>query len=201
MKKSMLLLAVLLAFTACETGTKYDKNATVKNTPSQNCRGTVNQDIENLLRDHEGNKIVEEVFNEPVAHQSYIEVDEQRDIFEHNEMYDGLNVKKIRLGQHNGYTRLVLDVYNGSTIAKTVGSYNAQYRQNRNDIRVVLEGYSSFSARAPRFAHNSLIEKIYFERYEDDGVYKFRIKLRQEADVRIFALKNPARLVFDIKPI
>jgi len=201
MKKSILFLALLFVFTACETGTRYDKNATVKKSSNKDCRGVVNQDIENLLRDHEGNTIVEETFEEPVAHQSYIEVDEQEDIFDGGEISDGLNVKKIRVGKHNGYTRLVLDVYDGTHKSNLVGAYSAKYYESRDDITVLLEGYRNFSAKFPSFSRNSVIEKMYFERYEDDSAYKFHIKLRQEINVRIFALENPARLVFDIKPI
>jgi len=205
MKKNILFLLILLAFTACETGTRYDKNATVRKVSNKDCRGVVNQDIENLLRDHEQSEVVEETFEESVADQSYIEVDSQEGNFEESftggRVSDGLNVKKVRVGQHNGYTRLVFDIYNGEYLSNTVGRYSAKYYERRDDITVLLEGYRNFSAKLPSFSRSSVIEKIYFERYEDDSAFKLHIKLRQEVKVRIFALDKPARLVFDIKPI
>ena len=191
MKKSILFFVLLFVFSACETGTRYDKNVTsTKKVPTAEPEGQAslsldehrsyaNKDIENLLRDNEEKEVVEERFEEPVAERSYIERDKQEDTvedtFNGGATRDGLNVKSIRVGEHDGYTRLVFDVYNGANKSTTVGTYKAQYYERRDDIAVLLEGYRHFSAKFPRFSRNSVIEKIYFERYEDDSAFKFHI--------------------------
>ena len=217
MKQTILVLLLALIFSACETGTRYDKNATKATTRGVPTpvvhRGGVNEDIENLLRDRDGEN-GDEALVEPVAQRSYIERDRQEEVipkrfqeekfeedFNSGRASDGLNVKKIRVGQHEGYTRLVFDIYEGNQKSQKVGTYHAKYHPSRDDISVLLEGYNAFSAKFPRFSRTSVIETMYLERYEDNRAFKFHIKLRQEVKIRTFSMKNPARLVVDIKPI
>jgi hypothetical protein len=220
MKKNRLLIVMMLfiavvsfVLTGCETGTRYDKNTSIKTAPKHDAKsGLVNHDdIEALLED-EG-----ELEDEMVDERSWIDIDsdveapeevEDVDIDEVAESYlnsvvvhNGLDVVKIREGRHEGYVRLVFDVYAHGKPAQRVGQYEAYYVPSKQDIVVTLYGYEKFSAPLPSFPHNSVIEQIYFEQYPANKGFKFHIKLREEAKVRIFDLENPARLVFDIKPI
>jgi hypothetical protein len=166
MKKYIVLITLIIVFAGCETGTRYDKNATTQKVPKHEPR-----------------------------------VEEHIDSFSSGIITDGLDVRQIREGKHEGYIRLVFDVYNDAQAAKDVGHYDAKYHKSKKDISVILHGYRKFSASLPSFPHYSVIEQIHFDQYPDDSGFKFHIKLRENAKVRIFDLKNPARIVFDIKSI
>jgi len=208
MKKYSLLvlptLFLMLSFIGCETGTRYDKNDTKKIAPKHEApSGVVNRsDIRDLVKDIE---LEEEV----VEHRSWIEIEEsqpqeiieEENSFSSEVLKNSLDVVKIREGRHEGYLRLVFDVYEHGQASKTVGQYEAKYSRNHSDISVILHGYQKFSAPLPSFPHDSTIEQIYFEQYPTNQGFKFHIKLREDAKVKIFDLKNPARLVFDIKAI
>jgi len=215
MQKNRLLIVMILFLTAfstvffggCETGTRYDKNTSIKTVPKHEApSGLVERDDIEALLDEEG-----EMEDEMVDQQSWIDidtdVDEVEDVdevvssFSNSIVKNSLDVIKIREGKHDGYLRLVFDIYANGKPAKKVGQYDAKYIRSQRDIVVILHGYQKFSAPLPSFPHNSVIEQIYFEQYPANQGFKFHIKLREEAKVRIFDLENPARLVFDIKPI
>lgn len=208
MRKNSLLIIMVLFFMACETGTRYDKNETIKaEVPSEVVNRTYTNDIEALLKDRNRPE-VEEQFDDDlhpiVLEEDRVLIDEETDIkrsFSGGKIADRLDVRSIREGLHDGFVRLVFDVYDNDGAALNVGAYNAKYRLKTNDIVVVINGYRKFSAPLPSFSSNSAIEQIYFEKYTDDSAYKFHIKLRNPSEVRVFDLKNPARLVFDIKAI
>jgi len=214
MKKNRLLIGLmffLMAFSTaffggCETGTRYDKNTSIKTPPKQEAQsGLVNrEDIEALLDD-------EEIEEEVVAQRSWIDIerdaDQAEDVdevvssFSNGVVEKSLDVVKVREGRHEGYLRLVFDIYSNGKSAKKVGQYDAKYIRTQKDIVVTLHGYQKFSAPLPSFPHDSTIEQIYFEQYPANKGFKFHIKLREESKVRIFNLEKPARLVFDIKSI
>jgi hypothetical protein len=215
MQKNRLLIVMMLFLTAfstaffggCETGTRYDKNETIKKIPKHEAQsGLVERDDIEALLDEEG-----EIEDEIVEQRSWIDVDtdvdEVEDVeevvssFSNSVVTNRLDVMKIREGRHEAYLRLVFDVYANGQAAKKVGQYDAKYIRSQRDIVVILHGYQKFSAPLPSFSHNSVIEQIYFEQYPANQGFKFHIKLREEAKVRIFDLDNPARLVFDIKAI
>jgi len=209
MKTNILFLMLLLLFSGCETGEIYDKNETSKEAVlTDRTSNLVERDIDALVHDGE---VVDEnsdsLIVDSVPEKSYIEDDEYveepkgKTESESVEVDNKLDVHKIRVGQHNGYTRLVLDIYKNSQKATSVGSYSAKYYANRDEIVVTLNGYSTFSASLPSFPLNSVIKQIVFSDHKSENGYRFSIKLRQEAKVRIFDLKNPARLAFDIKPL
>ena len=205
MKKNILLLLFMLIFVACETGTRYDKNATKQEVPKEIESGLVTHDI-NSLFEEEDEVERREAFDDKLhpivfADDEPKEVSNVVDTFDGGEISNNLDVQQIREGKHGDYVRLVFDIYDAGEKAKNVGDYSAKYYREKNDITVVLNGYRKFSASLPSFSVNSPIEQIYFENYLDDSAYKFHLKLRDDAKVRIFDLQNPARLVFDIKPI
>ena len=196
MKKNILLLLFMLFFVACETGTRYDTNASKKQVTQEVApRNLVkSEDIEALL-DDDGKKLEGEPYYDDKE-----QVEEITSFSGGTEM-DGLEVHKIREGKHEGYTRLVFDIYENGKPSNSFGHYEAKYNSQKKDITVVLSAYRKFTESLPSFSHDSIIEKIYLEKYLDDSGFKFHIKLRQDAKVRIFNLPNPARLIFDIKAI
>ena len=46
-----------------------------------------------------------------------------------------------------------------------------------------------------------MVEKVYLETYLDDSGYKFTIQLEQNAQINIFELKEPGRIIVDISPL
>jgi hypothetical protein len=206
--KIYILLLLLFVFTACETGTRYEKNSTVENAP------TKNSDILNLIENTKSATTLveasyieyEDVESDIIIEDSYYVKDKQE--FSGGVVTDGLNVKSIRSANHDGYERLVFDSYYWSEHGEKsnkptnkVGNYKVSYDKNQRVISVVIEGYREFSAKFPTFISQSIIEKIYFDKYLDDSGYKFNIKLKASAKVKVFDLEKPARLVFDIKKI
>jgi len=201
-------MMIVVFFMACETGTRYDKNETVKvDAPSGVANRTHTSEIEALLKDRDGPEIEEEFDDD--LHPIVLEEDRAfitqensvKRTFSGGKTEDGLEVKSIREGRHEHHIRLVLDVYKDGKVAQGVGNYKAQYNFDTNDIVVTLNGYRKFTPALPSFSQKSEIEKIYFDNYLDDSGYKFHIKLRYPSTVKVFDLKNPARLVFDIKAI
>ena len=200
-RRNILLIILLIIFTACETGTRYDKNASIEKVPKKEAQsGLVNRsDIEALLDDDE---LLEETYSDE---EERIDNDElaEEDIsgFSNGTKSTGLDVRTIREGKHESYVRLVFDIYDATKAVKKVGHYEAKYTHSKKDIAVILDGYEKFSAPLPSFSYDSIIEQIYFEQYPQERGFKFHIKLRQDATVKIFDLENPARIVFDIKAI
>lgn len=132
-------------------------------------------------------------------------------IFTGGTVTDGLDMGTIRLGLNNDTTRLVFDSYEWNTHAKTPhikamnsGHYDFKYDAKNRRITAVVSGYRGFSAlnaTKPRFFKTSnMVEKIYLETYLDDSGYKFTIQLQQNAQVNIFELKEPARIIVDMTP-
>jgi hypothetical protein len=206
MKKNMLFLVLIVFFLGCETGTRYDKNATTQTVPKyETPSGLVERDdIEALLDDKEVDRerdYDDRTWIDEEVREVKDEVEEGVSSFSNTVVKNGLDVLKIREGKHDGYIRLVFDVYDNGKPAKTIGRYDAKYTSSNKDITVVLHGYQKFSAPLPSFPYYSVIEQIHFDQYPKNSGFKFHIKLRENAKVKIFELKNPARLVFDIKAI
>lgn len=237
--KTTILLTLLLAFTACETGTKYDKNETKVNVTDHHA-------IMNLIeRKDSATDLVERSYIDPIQPKRVVkeETFEPKNIdfidngFDHEApvaestiaestvvklvekpvvqevqhfkggvVTDGLNVKAVRVGRHETYTRLVFDIdkwidvdEHGGTV-KTVGSYGVDYDSAKNTIEVTMNGYRGFSAKFPTFSKQSSIEKIYFNEHFDDSGFKFTIKLRGTSTIKVYDYKNPARFIVDIRP-
>jgi len=201
MKTITLFLMVLFFFSACETGTRYEKNTTVNDTNTEEEDSIfVDRRINDLI-DEDEKVAVEDVeySDEPIEEEEVTHSDLQS--FAGGVNRSGFDVRQIREGRHGDYVRLVFDIYQKNQPASNVGAYKAQYSASRDEIAVLLNGYQKFSAPLPSFSLSSPIEQIYFKTSVEKESYKFHIKLRQHAKVRVFALDNPARLVIDIKPI
>jgi hypothetical protein len=200
MKQMVLFLVAVFFLVGCETGTKYKKNET---TP------TIDSSTEE--RQVEESSIIDLIDGQEPVEEKYFNEDEVSYIsqqFEGGVVSDGLNIKSIREGRHSNYERLVFDVQSASVDGQMegkkvneVGYYSATYDPNQKLISVVINGYKNFTASFPHFSRESIIEKMYFEGYRDDSAYKFYIKLKKNTEVKIFDLKSPARMVFDIKSI
>lgn len=204
MKKKILLITLILFFVGCETGVRYDKNTTKKIVIKNEAKsGLVDRDDFESLFDNEKKVEGKAYYIERVSTDSTT-IEEESEIKEEPSkvvVSNVLDVRKIREGKHDGYIRLVFDVYDNSKPSKVVGHYDAKHNNSKKDISVILHGYGKFSAPLPSFPYYSVIEQIHFDQYPENSGFKFHIKLRKKAEVKIFDLKNPARIVFDIKAI
>jgi len=176
-KKMAFGVCILFSFTACETGYKGD-------TPQETNTSSPEYKFE----------YKEEVFEPKV--------------FEGGYLSDGLDIAKIRQSKNGDAVRLVFDTYKQSSKSgslgvpsKKVGSYSFVYYPEKYLITAIVGGYRAFSAPLPKFPSSSIVEKIYMDEYLDDSGYKFHIKLKEDADVKVFDLQNPARIVVDIKSL
>ena len=127
---------------------------------------------------------------------------------------NGLDIGMVRLGQGSTYTRLIFDSYKWEGYAQIPvqkvpdsGTYIFTYEPKYKRITAILDGYQAFSALVGNhddlYHDNDMVKTIHIDEYLDRSGYKFTIELKQEADVNIFELHNPARIIIDMrgKPI
>ncbi len=183
MRNIIVLLTILFAFTACETGYKGDSNALEEdNNPMVESKSS--------LDNYEFNPHYEEDL--PVVK------------FEGGHINDGLDLGMIRVSQTPETIRMVLDSYRldakGKRSGKVnrVGVYTFVYHPEKRLISATINGYRAFSADLPEFPSDSLVEKMYMDKYLDDSGYRFHIKLREDVNVKVFDLENPGRIVIDM---
>ncbi len=217
MRNLVLCSWVLLLFTACETGTKYDTNTSTKE--QSMVVDTVEEEVlydpthsdsyfidqgeddyaeEIALENKELSDIVDRNIPEEIEVPEKIE-EKITQHFEGGTAYDGLKIKSIRKAEHDTYVRLVFDSDGIDTTVDKVGKYNVDYDSNKKRITLILEGYKEFTAKFPTFNNSSIVEKIDFAKYLDDSGYKLYINLRESTKITAFALESPARLVIDVK--
>lgn len=205
MKKNILLITFMLFVLACETGKSGDKNVIKqKSSQSESYGAGMDEKLEYLFDNKEMSGDPYYVEKDSIAQKTMkekLKTKEHVDFFSSAVITHGLELRKVREGEHKGYIRLVFDVYNDAKPATIVGHYDVKYSHSRKNIAINLHGYQKFTAPLPFFSPDSLIEQIYFDQNQDSSGLKFHIKLRRDAKVKVFDLKNPARIVFDIKAI
>ena len=175
MKNLILSAFATLLLTACETGYKAEENSTI------------------------------DAITPDKSHPAYIESELLDEDFSGGRISDGLDIGTIRVSYKGDSTRIVFDSYQwnqtseylGEKVNK-VGAYDFNYNPDKLLITATINGYRGFSAALPKFSRDSVVEKMYLDEYLDDSGYKFYIKLKFDAKVKIFDLNNPGRIVMDI---
>ncbi len=125
---------------------------------------------------------------------------------------DGLDIGMVRLGQSHYYTRLIFDSYKWEGYAQTPiekvndsGTYLFTYEPSKKRIVGILDGYQAFSAlvgdHSDLYKGNTMVKTIHIDEYLDKSGFKFTIELKQEAQVNVYELHNPARIVIDLAPL
>ena len=182
MRIIFLLLPIIFLFNGCETGYKGEPSETNATT-----------------------KALEDIplSSKPIK-KEYITEEKTKEL--KDKVSEGLDIGTIRVSQNGDTTRLVFDNYqwdyNSEALGDkvdNVGTYDFTYHPDQRVITAIIEGYQGFSAPLPKFSRNHIIEKIYFDTYPDENGYKFHIKLRANANVKVFELNNPGRIVVDIE--
>jgi len=121
---------------------------------------------------------------------------------------DGLDLSRIRIGEHIGYTRIVFDIKywkgygapKAGTSSDSTGHYKFTLDQN-NSIEIEFSGFRSSSTKEISVSGHSMVQSIKRlkgEAYGDDSSVFYRIGLRGPARLKVFHLYNPARIVLDI---
>lgn len=124
---------------------------------------------------------------------------------------DGLDIGLVRLGQSSTYTRLIFDTYKWEgyaqipiTKANDSGTYIFTYEPKHKRITAILDGYQAFSALVGEhedlYVGNNMVSTIHLDEYLDQSGFKFTIELMQEANIRVYELHNPARIIIDMFP-
>ena len=132
--------------------------------------------------------------------------------FTGGKMADGLDMHKIRASANSAKTRLVFESYlwnvgknMPTTQANNSGNYLFTYDSKTNTITALINGYRAFSAltgaKIATFPAGNMIKNIKLLPYMDDSGYKFIINIKEDAQVKVFELKNPGRIVVDIYKI
>jgi hypothetical protein len=191
MKRLLLSLWVLIFIISCETGYKGEPNSTKKSKEIN-----VSLDTNN---NNKKSKVPHIEYKEPLDFES---PDKK---FSGGVESDDLDIGAIRVSQDKESIRLVFDIHKWNQTTEYLGekvdiagSYEFSYSSQKALITATIKGYRAFSAKLPKFSKDSVIEKIYMDKYLDDSGYKFHIKLRYDAEVKVFSLKNPARIVVDV---
>lgn len=121
---------------------------------------------------------------------------------------DGLNLSSIRIGKHEGFTRIVFDVKywegygspKAGTSSDTVGHYTFTIDENHS-ILAEFSGFRSSSTRKlikPEEGIIKTIEVLRGEVYGDDSSIFYHIFLKKPIKIKVFHLLNPTRIVLDL---
>jgi len=107
--------------------------------------------------------------------------------------YGVSEVTSVRWSQHDGFERLVLDIY-----AYSEGNFKiGEDAKNNTKLHGFLTGYRFFTPAIPSFASSSIVKNM--EVYtEGKNGYSFTLFLNRPTDYKVFALKSPDRIVIDI---
>lgn len=120
------------------------------------------------------------------------------------ELTDGRDLRNIRWGKHQGFERIVLDIYEGGYSEKGPPvsipcPYTISYEHYPFRFVVELNGIRARNARFGLFKGSDLVQETYQIPYLDDSGLMFSIALKKPVEYRIFELHNPARIVIDIR--
>lgn len=102
-------------------------------------------------------------------------------------------VTRIRWNHHHGFERLVFDVSDDTSATFTMGVD----RRDNTRVHGELIGYRDFLATLPNFSSSNIIKEM--KVYElSENSYKFTIFLHRPMEYKVFALKEPSRIVIDM---
>lgn len=127
--------------------------------------------------------------------------------FTGGKMTDGLDVRAVRWHKHEGYERLVFDIYawdgvfGDNPFQQTNQSGLYQIGKEDGDALSLdgeLSGYRAFSAKMPNFKNSKFMKKMQVFP-SDENSFLFTISLKSPATYKVFTLKSPARIIIDIK--
>ena len=127
--------------------------------------------------------------------------------FHAGKMAKDLDVRAIRWSRHEGYERVVLDIYiwhgvfGNKPYQETDKTGLYQIGKEETDslhLDGEILGFRAFSAKIPSFTKSKLIEKMQVIPNEENSFY-FTLTLKKPLSYKVFTLKNPSRIIIDVK--
>ena len=120
------------------------------------------------------------------------------------ELTDGRDIRNIRWAQQRGYERIVLDVYMGNyeglgPAVPRACHFEVSYSPGNRILKVMVAGTRRFSARFPDTARSRLIRGFKRVPSYDDSSHTFQIQLSRSVEYEVFELRDPGRIVLDIR--
>lgn len=109
---------------------------------------------------------------------------------------DGKSIESIKWGNWNDFERLVFEIGGEEDI---MPHYEIVKPKDYGAFVVIWSGVRKNSSKLPNLERSKLIRSIDYIQLEDDSMMGFGISLNKNENVRVFELKNPNRLVIDIK--
>ncbi|MFK5975966.1 MAG: hypothetical protein QM493_05620 [Sulfurovum sp.] len=121
---------------------------------------------------------------------------------------DGLDLAKLRVGEHIGYTRMVFNINYGegygkekaNTPADMTGNYLFKLADNNISIEAIFSGFrsSSFIFNDKNSTRLKSINLLKGEAYDDDSSFSYHIELHKKVEIKAFILPKPSRIILDI---
>lgn len=109
---------------------------------------------------------------------------------------DGQKLKNIKWGNWKDFERIAFEMSGDS---KSMPHYEVIMPENHGVIVILWSGVRENNAKIPNLKYSKIVksmDKIY---PEDDSMIGVGISLSESKEIRVFQLKNPNRLVIDIK--
>ncbi len=108
-----------------------------------------------------------------------------------------LDIAHIRVSHANNHTRVVLDTFADGAKSKAAGRYS--YKKADSGLMLQLLGYSSVSALSYNHVKSYPQSKVLKSIALQKDPLALHFKLKDGAKVNIFELKEPGRIVIDIR--
>lgn len=118
---------------------------------------------------------------------------------------DGRDIRRIRWARQEGYERIVLDVYAGNydglgPAVPRACHFEVSYDPETLLLKVAVAGTRRFTATFPNTAGSGLVRSFKKIPVYDDSAHSFSVQLASPVEYEVFELKNPGRIVIDLRP-
>ncbi len=127
--------------------------------------------------------------------------------FHGGKIAESLDVRTVRWHKHEGYERVVFDIYawhgvfGDKPYEKTdkTGLYQiGKEKKGSLHLDGEIMGYRAFSAKTPSFTQSKLVSKMQVIPNEENS-FLFTLTLKKPASYKVFTLKDPSRIIIDLK--
>ncbi|MCM2677930.1 hypothetical protein [Alkalicoccobacillus plakortidis] len=130
----------------------------------------------------------------------------QNGTFVGGEITDGRSVGDINQGAHDGYERLVLDIYEGSyqelgDPADIPNYFEITKEAYPSRLIYTLAGIRGLPEEIPELSNMELFSHMSVVPYFSDATIQLAVYLQEPVEFEVFEMHNPAKIVTDIRSI
>ncbi len=122
---------------------------------------------------------------------------------------DGLDLAKLKVGEHIGYSRMVFYINYGEGYGRekadkpsdSTGNYIFKLADNNTSIEAIFSGFRSASFTIEDINNSKRVKSMILlkdKKYDDDSGFTYEIKLNKQVEIKAFTLPNPSRIILDI---